>query len=159
MFEYACFRTYDKFLWRKKNPFLFLFLLFFFYYFFFYYFFIFFLIQKCTLSGAIMICGSFVWIIRIHHECPCKIGKTHPRGRNFNHGQVVAESSVGIPTLRVRFPYPAWTGSWRILFSPPLRLIPRTSGVMWDRSFSRGQIWAKVGENALPVISSLVVSG
>ena len=26
-------------------------------------------------------------IIRIHHECSCRIGKSHPRGRNFNQGR------------------------------------------------------------------------
>ena len=29
--------------------------------------------------------------IRIHHECSCRIGKSHPRGRNFNQGR-------GLPT-------------------------------------------------------------
>ena len=26
-------------------------------------------------------------IIRIHHECPCRIEISHPRGRNFNPGR------------------------------------------------------------------------
>ena len=26
-------------------------------------------------------------IITIHHECPCRIGKSHPRGRNFYQGR------------------------------------------------------------------------
>ena len=25
--------------------------------------------------------------ITIHHECPCRIEISHPRGRNFNQGQ------------------------------------------------------------------------
>ena len=36
------------------------------------------------------------------------------------------------PTPRVRFPYPAWIGSWWILFHPL-----DCSYVMWDRSFSK----------------------
>ena len=26
-------------------------------------------------------------IITIHHECPCRIEISHPRGRNFNQGR------------------------------------------------------------------------
>ena len=44
--------------------------------------------------------------IRIHHECQCRIGKSHPRGRDFYPSG--------------EFSYPAWTGSWWILFLPPL---------------------------------------
>ena len=25
--------------------------------------------------------------IRLHHECPCRIGKSHPRGRNYKQGR------------------------------------------------------------------------
>ena len=58
---------------------------------------------------------------------PCRIGKSHPRGRNFNQG--LAEPLVEILTPRVKFPYPAWTGSWRILFLPPLSGLFR--GIKW----------------------------
>ena len=39
--------------------------------------------------------------IRIHHECSCRIGKSHPRGRNFKQGRGKASASAlfEIPTL------------------------------------------------------------
>ena len=33
-------------------------------------------------------------IITIHHECPCKIEISHPRGRKFNQGRA-------LPSLRL----------------------------------------------------------
>ena len=51
--------------------------------------------------------------IRIHHGCPCRTGKFHLRGRNFNQGWGLL---IEIPIPRVRFPYHAGTGSWWILF-------------------------------------------
>ena len=56
--------------------------------------------------------------MRIHHECPCRIGKSHPRGRNFNQGRGLP--SPWIPTPRMRFSYPAWIGFWCFFFLPPL---------------------------------------
>ena len=45
-------------------------------------------------------------IIRIHHECTCRIGKSHPRDRNFNWVRgLPSKSLVEIPTPWVRFPY------------------------------------------------------
>ena len=51
--------------------------------------------------------------ITIHHECPCRIEISHPRGRNFNQS-----SLVKTPAPRVRYLYPTWTGSWWIIFLP-----------------------------------------
>ena len=39
---------------------------------------------------------------------PCRIGKSHSRGRNFNQA-LQASSLVEIPIPRMRFPYPVWT--------------------------------------------------
>ena len=36
------------------------------------------------LSNKATACGK---IITIHHECPCMIEISHPRGRNFNQGR------------------------------------------------------------------------
>ena len=36
--------------------------------------------------------------IRIHHECPCRIWKSHPRGRNFNQGRGLPRFSCIIYT-------------------------------------------------------------
>ena len=44
-------------------------------------------------------------IIRIYHECPCRIGKF-----------ILVE--IHIPGMR--FPCPTWTSAWWILFLPPL---------------------------------------
>ena len=44
-------------------------------------------------------------------------------GLEFQPGTRLAESVVEIPIPRVRFPYPAWTGSL-VLFLPPLSRLP-----------------------------------
>ena len=43
-----------------------------------------------------------------------------PKGYEFQPGMRLAKPLVEIPTMRVTFPYPAWTGPWWILFLPPL---------------------------------------
>ena len=43
-----------------------------------------------------------------------------PEGLEFQPVTKHASSLVEIPPPRVRFPYPAWTCSWWILFLPPL---------------------------------------
>ena len=43
-----------------------------------------------------------------------KSPRAHSRGRNFNQGR------GWNPTPRVRVLYPVWTGSWWVLFLPPL---------------------------------------
>ena len=34
--------------------------------------------------------------ITIHHECPCRKEKFHPRGRNFNKGTRLAEGEISL---------------------------------------------------------------
>ena len=42
---------------------------------------------RCTVQMTCWgVFGDNSGIIRVHHECPCRIGKSHPRGRNFNKG-------------------------------------------------------------------------
>ena len=55
--------------------------------------------------------------ISIHHECPCRIRRSHPR---VQPGTRLADSLVKNPNPWVRFPYPAWTGSRWLLFLSPL---------------------------------------
>ena len=60
--------------------------------------------------------------IRIHHECPCRIGKSHPRGGNFNQGQGWLKSLPG------GWNFPILHGLAHDGFSPTFkRIIPRTS--------------------------------
>ena len=74
-----------------------------------------FLVVPLKLSGS----------MRIHHECPCRIVKSHPRGRTFNQERGLP---VEIPAPRVRFPYPAWISSMDS-FSPTFKwIVPRTNG-------------------------------
>ena len=42
-----------------------------------------------------------VKIITIHYECPCRIGKSHPRGRNFYQGR-------GLPSPWLKFGPRGW---------------------------------------------------
>ena len=43
-------------------------------------------IDKTTVTVYMINISTAEKIITIHHECPCRIGKSHPRGRNFYQG-------------------------------------------------------------------------
>ena len=55
--------------------------------------------RKCS-SVRLEMIPSEAQIITIHHECPCKIGKSHPRGSVFLPGTRLGK----IPIPRMRFP-------------------------------------------------------
>ena len=67
-------------------------------------------------------------IIRIHYECSCRIGKSRPRGRNFNQGR-------GLPSPWLKFlpegEISLFCMDWLMMdsFSPTFKwIVPRTSG-------------------------------
>ena len=90
--------------------------------------------------------------VRIHRECPCRIGKFHPRGKTFNQNRGLRFLSRGwdFPILyRLAddgFFFPPLSGLFLWFFYSPTFAYM----VMWDRGFSHGQnaclIQAKVGE-------------
>ena len=41
---------------------------------------------------------SVLEIITVHHEFPCRIGTSHPTGRNFYQGRGLPKTLVEIPT-------------------------------------------------------------
>ena len=58
-------------------------------------------------------CGRYLYgINRIHHEYPCRIKKSHPRGEYFCQGRGLPRPWSKYSFQRVRFPYPTWINSW-----------------------------------------------
>ena len=76
--------------------------------------------------------------IRIHHECPCRIRKSHPRGRTSNQGWGLLSLWLNsYPEGEISLSCMDWLKTDS--FSPTFKwIVPRTCVVMWDRSFSNG---------------------
>ena len=76
-----------------------------------------------------------------HHECPCRIEKSHPRGRNLNNGR-------GLPSPWLKFLPRGWDfpilhglAHDGLIFLPPLRgLFLGPAGLLYGHVIYHGQI-------------------
>ena len=83
-------------------------------------------------------------IIRIHRECPCKIGKSHPGGRNFEQGRGLPSPWLKFLPRGLDFPILHGLAHGGLFFLPPLSgLFLEPAGLRYGHVRYKFLTWAK----------------